>query len=93
MPREIVFKRNFRHAYDALSEENKRQVDESLKDFGHYLSTQKAPVGLGLKRLGEGVYEFRAGLSLRAVYVLGKSEVVLALLGTHDDVRRYLKRQ
>ena len=45
-----------------------------------------------LKKLGHGVYEFRAGLALRGVYVQEGSVLALALLGSHNEVRRFLRR-
>lgn len=93
MPRQIVTKGGFERAYHKLSETDQDLVDEALKKFQHYLQTNKASVGLGLKHLGGRTYEFRAGLALRVVYVVEKEQVVLSLLGTHDEVRRFLKRQ
>ena len=50
-------------------------------------------MGLGLKKLGPGVFEARAGLGLRIVYVEEGNRMMLALLGNHDEVRRFLRQQ
>jgi hypothetical protein len=93
MTRRLVAKARWLRAYHRLSEANRHLTDEALRRFRHYLSTGEAPVGLGITHLGGRTYEFRVGLALRVVYVLDGEEVVLVLLGSHDEVRRFLKRQ
>ncbi|MBI4596792.1 MAG: hypothetical protein HY737_00130 [Candidatus Omnitrophica bacterium] len=91
MSRQLVVKASFQRAYDRLSEHEQDLVKKSLRLLQHYLKTGQAPVGLGVKKLGSGVYEFRAGLALRGVCVEEGATLALALLGSHDDVRRFLK--
>ena len=93
MSRQIVTKAAFESAYRRLKAVEQELVNDALTRFQHYLKTGEAPVGLGIKHLGGRTYEFRAGLALRTVYVVDGERVVLALLGTHDAVRRFLKRQ
>ncbi len=93
MPRRIVTKVKFTDAYQRLSETDRHLADSSLRKFEHYLRTGEAPMGLGIKHLGSRTYEFRVGLSLRIVYVVEQDSVILSLLGTHDDVRRFLRQQ
>ena len=93
MPRQIVTKAAFETAYRRLMTSDRELVDAALTRFQHYLKTHEAQGGLGIKHLGGRTYEFRAGLALRVVYVVDGERVVLALLGTHDDVHRFLKRQ
>ena len=91
MPRSIVTKARFERAYRRLSLTNQDLVDAALRSFGHYLETGRAPLGLGIKHLGGQTYEFRAGLALRIIYFVDNEEIVLALLGNHDEVRRFIK--
>ena len=91
MDRQFVIKARFQRAYDQLSEDDRIRVKKSLAMLQAYVHTHQAPIGLGLKKLGPGVYEFRAGLSLRGVYVDEGSVLALALLGSHDAVRKFLK--
>ena len=93
MRRPVVVKKGFERAYVRLSPLNKQFVDEALKSFSHYLVTRRAPVGLGITHLGSQTYEFRAGLDLRIVYLAHEDQITLALLGSHDEVRRFLKNQ
>ena len=93
MSRQIIVKAGFERAYRRLPEADRHLVDEALKRFDLYLRTHQAAAGLGLKHLGSRTYEFRAGLALRIVYVAEGEKIVLSLLGSHDEVRRFLKRQ
>lgn len=93
MPRRIIVKRKFEHAYFRFSQTDKQIVDVALKNFECYLKTGHAPTGLGIAHLGSRTYEFRAGLALRIVYIAQNDQIVLALLGSHDEVRRFLKNQ
>ena len=93
MPRQIIIKARFERVYYRLSEQNLRMVDAGLKDFEDYLKTGKAPVGLGIKHLGSKTYEFRVSLALRVLYILDEDRVILAFLGTHDELNRFLKNQ
>ncbi len=83
----------FRRAYRRLQSQDQEIVDRALLRLADYFRTGRASVGLGVKKFGDGVLEARAGLALRVVYVDEGTKVVLALLGSHDDVRRFLRRQ
>jgi mRNA-degrading endonuclease RelE of RelBE toxin-antitoxin system len=92
MARQIILKASFQRAYHRLSPAERDRVKKALRLLQDYLDTGYAPIGLGLKKLGSGVYEFRVGLALRGVYVEEGSLLALVLLGSHDEVRRFLKR-
>ncbi len=47
--------------------------------------------GLGLRQLKRGCYEVRAGLKVRAVLVREGADLVVVVVGGHDEVRRWLK--
>ena len=92
MARQFVVKASFQRTYGRLSPDDRTRVKKALGLLQRSLETGEAPVGLGVKKLGAGVYEFRVGLALRGVYVEEGPLVVLTLLGSHDEVRRFLKR-
>ena len=56
------------------------------------LRDPKRHAGLGLRKLHpSGIWEARIGLDLRQVFALAKNETVLVKVGSHDEVRRYLR--
>ncbi len=91
MPRTLVYKERFKRSYQRLTSDEQERVKKSLRLLERYLLIGEAPGGLGIKKLGTRLYEFRAGLSLRGVYVEEGSEVILALLGSHDEVCRFIR--
>jgi hypothetical protein len=90
-PLNIDFSSRFKAEAQALSEERKQQVAEAVArlrgTFGHaHLHT-----GLGIRRLRQSYFEFRAGRDMRVVFKLEGSHASMMLIGNHDDVRRFLK--
>ena len=48
--------------------------------------------GLGLRKLHpSGIWEARVGLGCRMVFTLAYDTLTLVRVGTHDEIRRYLK--
>jgi hypothetical protein len=55
-------------------------------------ASPKQHAGLGLRKLdAKGHWEIRVGLELCVVFRLAQNEATLAMLGNHDDVRRFLR--
>lgn len=48
--------------------------------------------GLGVRSLGAGVYECRHGLALRLVFQVEAGTLYVHFMGTHDEVRRFLRK-
>jgi mRNA-degrading endonuclease YafQ of YafQ-DinJ toxin-antitoxin module len=49
-------------------------------------------VRLGIRKLhASGIWEARVGLGLRLVFTQERSFLTLVLVGTHEDIRRFLK--
>ena len=93
MPRQVIAKARFLRAYQRLRESDQRLVDSALTRLREYFQTGQAPAGLGIKHVGARTFELRVNLALRVVYVVEGDLVVLALLGNHDEVRRFLRQQ
>lgn len=72
------------------------QVKESAKEaagkiIDFYERRIKAP-GLGVKRLRGDIWEARAGIKIRILYLLSGEDLRFVLAGTHDEVRKFLSR-
>ncbi len=56
------------------------------------LANPREHSALGLRKLHpEGIWEVRVGLSLRALFRLAEDEVILLFLGTHEEVKRFVR--
>lgn len=91
MPLRYTFKSAFQKAFDKLPSEKQQLSLKAVEALGHYFKTQEAPYGLRIKKLHERTFEARISADLRLVWVQTKDEVIFALLGNHEDVRRFLK--
>ena len=92
MPVQVRFKPAFQKAFDHLTREKQLLV---VKALDQYFKEAKAPYGLRIKKLydggGEKTFEARVAIDIRVVWVQTKEGIVFALLGSHDDVRRFIK--
>ena len=95
MPRRYFFKTPFQKAFESLPREKQILVTKALEDIRHYLESGQASYGLRIKKLYEGsggkTFEARVGLDLRIVWVQSKEEVIFSLLGSHNQVKHFLK--
>ena len=69
-----------------------KHISKSLEEFNSYILTGNASVGLGFKKINHDKYEFRAGIKLRVIVKAEKDDYYLVLVGSHDDIKRYLRR-
>lgn len=97
MPLRVVFKAPFQKAFDKLGRSEQILVLKALEELDAYFKHGTAAHGLGIKKLyesgGEKTFEARVSLDLRIVWVQTKEkeEAVMALLGNHDEVRRFIR--
>jgi len=77
-----------RRRTDADLEEIAARLRELQEGFGK----PHLHAGLGLRRLSPRLFEFRVSGSIRVVFALVKPRTFrLAMTGTHDEVRAWLK--
>lgn len=91
---EFLYKRRFLEAFDRLPRTDQSRVMEAERRIRAFYETRMSPHGLGVKKLFSGharVFEARAGLRLRLLWVQSPGIVSFVFLGTHDEVRRYLR--
>jgi len=90
-PLEIDFSPQFRRGARQLSEDQRKQVAGAAGLLREAFGRPHRHSGLGIRRLGGNLYEFRVGRDLRVVFELNGSRAELTMIGNHDDVRKYLK--
>ncbi len=95
MPKPCRFKSVFKKALDRLSEDDLKLALKALEAIESYHQTGQASYGLRIKKLYSSdiakTYEARISIDLRIVWVETKEEIIFALLGNHDDIRRFIK--
>jgi len=73
------FKSSFDRSVKSIPSETKQEVKE-------------LSVGMGLKNLRKNFWEIRKGLKLRILFRWRTDHVEFVLAGTHEEIKRYLKR-
>jgi hypothetical protein len=87
------FKPSFDRSVKLLPYETKEDVKELCITLIDVLSGEmELAGGMGLKNLRKNFWEIRKGLRLRILFRWQTDHVEFVLAGTHDDIKRYLKR-
>ena len=82
----------FRQQCRAADRQDQAAILKLLVELQTALANPHEQRGLGLRKLHPaGIWEVRAGLSLRALFRLADDEAIFVFLGTHDEVKKFLK--
>ena len=84
---------SFLRSLDDMPPDRVERVRVALQRFINAMDMGQTPHGLGLKPLRNGYWEFRAGLSDRIVFHRDGDLISFVLVGTHDGIKRFLRRQ
>jgi mRNA-degrading endonuclease RelE of RelBE toxin-antitoxin system len=89
---QVYYTPAFLRLFSKLGDPVKMAVKDTVSQVIDLYETGDKSVGLGIKRLRGDLWEARSGLKIRVVYSMNEDEVRFLLAGTHDDVRKFLKR-
>ena len=81
------FRRSLSRFDPAQQVEIKRRIDLFLRA----LVAQQLPAGFGLTKLHSTLRELRSSLAQRVLFWRTKQEIGFTFVGSHDEVRRFLK--
>ena len=87
----FVYKKTFLKQFDLYPAPIQNLILQADLQIKAYLEKQTAPHGLGIKKIGPSTFEARVTDKIRIVWVQTGGIVYFALLGTHDEVRRFIK--
>jgi len=89
------YKKAFLKLFDRFSPADQELIIAADKEIRNYYTTRNAPYGLRIKKLYEDakdeIFEARVSDKIRIIWVESEDLVIFALLGSHDEVKRYLK--
>lgn len=89
----VLLTKRFLAAASKLSQEDRAAVDSVL---GGLLATYGRPhahAGGSVRPLKPPVYEVRASLTLRIVFIRDGDALKVDFVGAHDDIRDYLRNR
>ncbi|HEY3359274.1 MAG TPA: hypothetical protein VGQ83_38855 [Polyangia bacterium] len=75
-----------------LREDQRAAVFEVILGLPGAVGSPHQHAGLGLRKLhASGIWEARLGLGLRLVFTVESDTATLMRVGSHDEIRRYLR--
>ena len=92
MPVQIVTSPRFRKLISKLSANDRIDVERAIDELADGFGPSHRHQGLGVRKLADSLFEFRAGLTLRVLFWFDRGEIVLHFVGNHDDVPTFLKK-
>lgn len=86
------FKPSFDRTTKNLSPAKRQEIKSLAKHLIKLLSEgQQLPKGMGLTRLRGNYWEIRSTIKERILFYYKKSDVAFMLVGSHDQVKNFLK--
>ncbi len=83
--------RRFDRSVERLDPERKARVTITIDRLVAAFETGQLQQGLGLTQLRQGLWELRASLSDRILFLRTGDLVEFLLVGNHDEIKRFLK--
>lgn len=88
----IALAERFQRDVRALTTTQRGAVFEVLLSLPRAIGDPHLHAGIGIRKLHRsGIWEARMGLGLRLVFALEPDLLTLVRVGSHDEIRRYLK--
>ena len=95
MPRVFQYTKTFRKLLDGLPEARRKLALKCLEALKTVSEGKTASHGLMIKQLHAGqdwtLYEARAGIELRVLWVESKDYFCIIFVGNHDEIQKSLK--
>ncbi len=92
---QFIYKARYLKRFDRFPAHQQTLIQEADRQIRAYYVTRTAPHGLRITQLyargGEAVLEARASQAIRIVWAHRGDTVSFALVGLHEEVRRYLR--
>ena len=89
----VALGEGFQRDVRGLPEVQRPSVFEAILALPRAMGDPHLHAGLGIRKLhASGIWEARVGLGLRVVFTLETNLLTLVRVGTHDEIRRYLRR-
>jgi mRNA-degrading endonuclease YafQ of YafQ-DinJ toxin-antitoxin module len=83
----------FQRDVRGLSETHRLAVFDAMLALPRALGDPHTHAGLGIRKLhASGIWEARVGLGLQLVFALETDRLTLVRVGSHDEIRRFLRQ-
>jgi mRNA-degrading endonuclease YafQ of YafQ-DinJ toxin-antitoxin module len=85
------YKSSFDKTFQNLELDRKEKVAQAVSLLIDFFETGKKARGLGLKHLREDFWEIRVNIKDRIIFTIEKNKIVFVIVGSHDEIKRFLK--
>ena len=89
------YKKAYLKCFRYSSAQEKELIIDADRQIRHYYTTRIASYGLRVKKLYDNgkdkVFEARVSDKIRIVWVESKELISFAIIGSHNEIRRYIK--
>ncbi|MBS3908011.1 MAG: hypothetical protein KGZ93_00025 [Actinobacteria bacterium] len=86
------YKPSFERMFKELEPGAKIRAVNAIFSLIDFFETGQRTVGLGLKQLRGDFWEIRVDLKIRVLFVFESDTVSFIVVGTHDDISKFLRR-
>ncbi len=69
----------------------KKEVSATLTEISQGFGRPHAHAGLGIRKLGDHLFECRTSLAWRLIFIAKKGSLTFDFAGNHDEVQQYLR--
>lgn len=76
-----------------LASKSRAKLEVTLSGVSENFGNPRRHAGLGLRKLGPGIWECRFDLSLRVILIQDTDGLLVYDIMNHDQVRAWLKRR
>jgi mRNA-degrading endonuclease RelE of RelBE toxin-antitoxin system len=89
--KKIVILPSFERSIRRFTTTEKNRLVLALEKFNDFLVTGRISSGLGFKKIGYDIYEFRIDIRLRVIVKDKDDTFYMVLAGSHEDIKKHLK--
>lgn len=90
------YKKDYLKRFRSYSQPEKELIIFADKQIRGYYATGSAPYGLRIKKLyhssKDKIFEARVSDKIRIVWIESEDVAVFTILGSHDEIKNYIKR-
>ena len=90
----VRYLNSFDKTFNRLPMDKQLEVIEVVDILIAFLETKSRPTkGIGIKKLRKNFWEVRISLKLRILFEIQKGSLIFILVGSHDDIKRYIRKR
>ena len=88
-----LYSQTFLRIFKRLDRQRQRAAIEAVQTLSIHLEERShLPIGLGLKKVAKAYWQIRTSLADRIIFEWQDDQIIFRLIGSHDDVRRFLRQ-